>query len=242
MCLIAIAVRTPHFPLVLAANRDEDYARPTLPAAFWTDLPYVLGGRDAVHGGTWLAVTETGRFAAVTNLRGSARAPQKRSRGELVSAFITSSIDPGAYVRDVAARADEYAGFHLIAGNRDTVVQMSGGISELQAGFHALSNASAGEKWPKVAIAEKEIARISALPDPEEVIDETLAFLSTSRKSGHVESEVFVAGERYGTRSSTAIVITRDNRLHFAEQSFARGGVRDGAPRRFSYSLALPTC
>jgi hypothetical protein len=87
MCLIAIAHRAhARFPLVIAANRDEDYDRPTYDAHFWTDAPDVLGGRDALANGSWLAIARNGRFAAVTNLRGAER--KTRSRGALVADFV----------------------------------------------------------------------------------------------------------------------------------------------------------
>src|SRR6266550_2985526 len=119
MCLIAVSIRTGLFPLVIAANRDEDYERPTLPASFWSDSPDILGGRDGLHGGSWLAISHAGRFAAVTNLRGSARDPRKRSRGELVSGFVRGNASPLLYVNEVAAHADAYAGFHFVGGVRD---------------------------------------------------------------------------------------------------------------------------
>lgn len=239
-CLIALAIRTANYPLLIAANRDEDYDRPTLPAHFWSDAPDILGGRDALHGGTWLAVTLTGRFAAVTNLRGSRRDPRKRSRGELVSVFIFGDSEPWQYMTDVAAHADEYAGFHLLAGRESNVVQLCGAIESLTSGVHALSNAPAGVRWPKVDVAEEEIGRIARIDDPQELIDATLRFLSAPRGTTSVESEVFVAAEQYGTRSSTVVLTTHDRRVFFAEQSFGRGGARDGDVRRFSFALSAP--
>lgn len=234
MCLIAISIRAGYFPLVIAANRDEDYARPTLPAAYWSDAPDILGGRDGLHGGTWLAIDRDGRFAAVTNLRGSPRDPQKRSRGDLVSGFVRGGATPKNYVNEVASHADEYAGFHLLAGVRDDVIQFSGLVTRLGPGVHALSNAPAGESWPKVAIAEEEMKRIGAsTTDARALCDAILEFLAASRGTNRPESEVFVKGDRYGTRSSTAIVMTADAQLYFAEQSFGRGGVPDGDVRRF---------
>lgn len=234
MCLIAVSIRTGAFPLVIAANRDEDYERPTLPAAFWSDAPDILGGRDALHGGSWLAVTHDRRFAAVTNLRGSARDAEKRSRGELVSGFVRGDATPQQYVADIASRAGDYAGFHFLAGVPGEVVQLSGVVKTLSGGIHALSNAPAGERWPKVDFAEKEVARLVQMGDADELVDAILDFLSTSRGTNRPESEVFVKGERYGTRSSTAIVMS-DEAVYFAEQSFSRGGVRDGVVRRFRY-------
>ena len=233
MCLIAISIRTGHFPLVIAANRDEEYERPTIPASYWSDAPDIVGGRDALHGGTWLAINRDGRFAAVTNLRGSARDPGKRSRGELVPGFVRGGATPKQYVNEVASHADKYAGFHFLAGVRDDVMQLSGTITRLSAAVHALSNSPVGECWPKVAIAEAEMTRLGAMTEAPTLIDAILDFLSSPRGTSRPESEIFVKGERYGTRSSTAIVMTADAQLYFAEQSFSRGGVRDGDVRRF---------
>ncbi len=70
MCLIVLAWKAaPGIRLAVAANRDEFFARPAAPAAWWTDAPWVFGGRDLEAGGTWLGVTRTGRFAALTNFR-----------------------------------------------------------------------------------------------------------------------------------------------------------------------------
>ena len=70
MCLIVIGWRVhPDYPLVVAANRDEYYARPSLAITRWSDAPQVIGGIDLEAGGTWLGMTDSGRFAAVTNVR-----------------------------------------------------------------------------------------------------------------------------------------------------------------------------
>jgi uncharacterized protein with NRDE domain len=237
-CLIAVAVHASNFPLVVAANRDESYERPTLPADFWTDHPHILGGRDAVHGGTWLAISTSGRFAAVTNLRGSAPDAQKRSRGELVRDFVLGRESPHQYLERVAMLASEYAGFHLLASDVETMVQLSGGVQRLPPGVHALSNAPAGERWPKVDIAEARMRDLVTIENPLELIDEILQFLAQPRGTGRVESEVFVAGDQYGTRSSTALVVTRDRVVHFSEQSYGRGGIAEGEPRRFTFAAS----
>src|SRR5437016_557368 len=85
MCLIALAHRaSERWPLVIAANRDEFFARPTRAAHWWDDAPGVYGGRDLRAGGSWMAVTRRGRFAMVTNVRGVGPAeggPYTTSRG-----------------------------------------------------------------------------------------------------------------------------------------------------------------
>ena len=221
MCLISIAHNaSSRFPLVIAANRDEDYDRPTEPAHHWREAPEVVGGRDALLGGSWLAVRKGGRFAAVTNLSGARR--RSRSRGFLVRDFVTGAMDVQEYAETIARDAHEYAGFHLIAGTAgDTVMYIA---PELQAplndGIHAFSNAPAGELWPKVTIARE--AMRHALNNEETLADELMRFLCTPRNTGSVKSEVFIAGNRYGTRASTVIVATERDIL-LIEQSHARG-------------------
>lgn len=232
MCLIVLAHRVDsRFPFVLAANRDEDYERPSYAADFWPDAPEVLGGRDAVLGGSWLAIAKSGRFAAVTNLRGAER--RTRSRGALVRDFVTSDVDARAFADSVVANAPEYAGFHLLAGvaGSEIVHVTPNSWAPLAAGIHAISNAPLGEEWPKTAIAAEVMAEVLRLDHP---ADALMRFLTTPRQSGHVESEVFIDGERYGTRASTVIAAT-DREIAFAEQGFARGGVALAL-----YSFAFP--
>lgn len=233
MCLIAIAhAASPRFPLVIAANRDEDYDRATHDAHFWSDAPEVLGGKDAVHGGSWLAVTKDGRFAAVTNLRGAEQ--RTRSRGALVRDFVTSSVEAEAYAAAIARHATEYAGFHLLAG-------VAGGAAyyitpevqtPLAPGVHAFSNAPAGERWPKMTAAREQMEVALEMEDGPSMVVVLMQFLAAPRGTASVESEVFIAGDRYGTRASTVVVVAEDEIL-FAEQSFTRGGVLYSKNRLF---------
>lgn len=233
MCLIVLAHRaSPRYPFLLAANRDEDYERPAHDARFWADAPHVLGGRDALHGGSWLAVSRAGRFAAVTNLRGAE--PRARSRGALVSAFVTTDIDIHAYAGDVARHAEEYSGFHLLAGTIGGEVMYIAPNEQrpLPSGVHSLSNAPAGERWPKMDLAVTAMKSALALENPmESPMDHLLTFLATWH-GGPIESEAFIAGDRYGTRSSTVIVATGQE-IVFTEQSYVRGGLARGGPRTF---------
>jgi uncharacterized protein with NRDE domain len=231
MCLIAVAHRvSEEFPLVLAANRDEDYDRPTHDAHPWAGMEDIIGGRDALYGGTWLAVRRGGRFAAVTNLRGAER--RKRSRGFLVHDFVAGDLDAGSYGREIARDADEYAGFHLLAGEAaGELMYITPEVqTPLAPGLHAFSNAPSGEEWPKTAYAMQRLQNALVLANVEALVDELLRFLCTPRGIGEIESEVFIPGERYGTRSSTVVVATRTEIL-FAEQSYARGGVEQGERR-----------
>lgn len=233
MCLIVLAHRTSEdFPLVVAANRDEDYDRPTHDAHHWTAMEDIVGGRDALHGGTWLAVRRGGRFAAVTNLRGAER--RKRSRGFLVRDYVAGDLSVESYAQTIAREAGEYAGFHLIAGEAaGELMYITPEVqTPLAPGLHAFSNAPAGEEWPKTAYAMQRLENALVISDVEALVEELMRFLAAPRGIGELESEVFIPGDRYGTRSSTVVVATRTEIL-FAEQSYARGGVPLGERRLF---------
>jgi len=192
MCLIVFAWRThPRHRLILAANRDEYFGRPTAPATFWDDHPGVLAGRDLEAGGTWLGITPQGRFAALTNYRNPA--DQKTgapSRGALVSDFLTGEATPGKYLEEIEKRARDYNGFSLLVGDATNLLAngtfegsgagsltgwaASGGTLSLvtgnggghaarvEPGVHGLSNHLLDTPWPKV---EKGKAAFSALLD-----------------------------------------------------------------------------
>lgn len=233
MCLLTLAHRAhARFPLVIAANRDEDYERATHDAHFWVDAPYVLGGRDAVAGGSWLAVTKSGRFAAVTNLRGAER--QTRSRGALVRDFVTGEAAPRDYAKRIEPYLDQYAGFHLFIGaaGGEAMYITPGSAEPVAPGVHAVSNAPAGEQWAKVGQAAEEMKAVLRLDDAASMLRALMRFLREPRGTESVESEAFIRGDRYGTRASTAIVVT-EREILVAEQSFARGGVAAGEERRF---------
>lgn len=198
MCLIAIAINTSRdLPLVIAANRDEAYDRPSLRAHRWTDAPHILGGRDVTHGGSWLAVSCEGRFAAVTNIRGAMT--KEKSRGLLVRDFVFS----GARSRKAGSSA-QYAGFNLITGTIGGPAILTSNadnsMTELESGIYALGNDAPSVSTPKLTRAVE--AMRSALESPHLVRD-LMRFLQSP--------DAFVKGDRYGTRSSTVIVATRDN-------------------------------
>src|SRR5436190_18362408 len=99
MCLIVLAWRAhTSFPLVVAANRDEFHGRTAAPAAFWSDQPSILAGRDLQAMGTWMGVARSGRFAAVTNYRGAREPSAPHSRGSLVTGFLAENVSPGKYI------------------------------------------------------------------------------------------------------------------------------------------------
>jgi uncharacterized protein with NRDE domain len=229
VCLIALAhCASERFPLILAANRDEDYDRPSHDAHFWADFPDVLGGRDALQGGTWLAINRQARFAAVTNLRGAMR--RACSRGFLVRDYVTAGELPDD-VRD-------YAGFHLIAGHAggEVVYLTPEERRVLDPGVYGFSNAPQGESWPKVDYAIESMNAALRIEDAAELIDTLMNFLTRSRGTESRESEVFIADMRYGTRAATVIVASAQT-IFFVEQSFTRGGISQGNRRAFQVAI-----
>ena len=144
MCLILFAWKMQqNFPLVLAANRDEFYERPSAPADFWDDAPDLLAGRDLRDGGTWLGITRGGRVAALTNYRDPASLKTEApSRGMLVSDYLRGRENPGAYLGRIAPEADRFNGFNLLVGDPDELFCFSnrGARERLQPGIYGLSN------------------------------------------------------------------------------------------------------
>ena len=157
MCLLIFAHRVAqHYPLVLAANRDEFHTRPTAQAHFWPQYPEMLAGRDLEQGGTWMGITRQGRFAAITNYRDPARtAPAPRSRGELPLQFLVSDNAPAVYLEELRNRAKDYAGFNLLLGDGENLWYYSNSAANndprlLPPGIYGLSNAQLDTPWPKV--------------------------------------------------------------------------------------------
>src|SRR5258706_10899721 len=110
MCLIVLAWHArPDYPLIVAANRDEFHARPADRAGFWQAHPSILAGRDLEAGGSWMGVSRSGRFAAVTNYRGGRDADARESRGALVVAFLSSDLKSKAFVEKTEKTKDGYS-------------------------------------------------------------------------------------------------------------------------------------
>jgi uncharacterized protein with NRDE domain len=252
MCLILLAWRAhPEFPLVFAGNRDEAYARPSAAADFWKDEPRIFGGRDLEQGGTWLGLTLSGRIAAVTNYRDGVSARNApRSRGELVAGFLRGTEEPRAYLERAARHDPKYGGYTLIAGGPERLYWHSNrgvGVAEIAAGVHGLSNHLLDTPWPKVAHGKERVAALLGAGENELtrglfaiLTDRTVApdaELPDTRVGIQRERELspsFVAGERYGTRACTVLLVNRAGEVMFEERAFgAQGAPGDTVTRRF---------
>lgn len=243
MCLILFAFRAhPEFPLVVAANRDEAYARPAAPARFWQDHPHVYGGRDLEMGGAWMGLSRAGRFAAVTNFRdGYPKGLAPRSRGELVGGYLTGNENAEAYLQTVAARQSEYAGFGTLAGDLDRLWFLSNygdGVQTVTAGVHGLSNHLLDTPWPKVTNGKRELAALlndGKGPQPDALFamlaDRTIAAASALPDTGvgitrekQLGPKFIALDNRYGTRASTVVIVDRGGNVFYSERSFGGRG------------------
>lgn len=222
------------------ANRDEVYDRPSSPAAFWSDAPNVLAGRDRRALGTWLGVTRGGRFAALTNVRDPRARREGESRGRLVADVLRSrgSLDEAAAAAAESARA--FPSFNLLLGEGGRVLYVRDDGStpmEVSSGVHGLSNARLDVPWPKVVRATEALSAALNSPsglDPEPLFDvladRTVAPDAALPDTGvpleleRLLSSPFIASETYGTRCSTVLVVRRDGSIELEERSFGPGG------------------
>jgi len=238
MCLLIMAFNAHStYPLILLANRDEYYERPTASAHFWDEAPFVLAGKDLRAGGTWLGITRKGHIGAVTNYRDRASTKQGApSRGRLVSDFLLGQLGPEDYMEKLEKEAAKYNGFNLIIGEKGQYYWYSNrgdGVRSLSAGIYGLSNHLLDTPWPKVAKSKDALMRLLSeqkAPSLEELFliltDQTIAADDYLPDTGvgleweRILSPVFIKSPTYGTRSSTVMLIDANNRVTFAEKTF----------------------
>nr|WP_314618913.1 NRDE family protein [uncultured Pseudomonas sp.] len=238
MCLIVFAWRPGHaLPLIVAANRDEFYARPTQALAAWQDAPGVHAGRDLEAGGTWLGVGPQGRFAALTNIREPGQPLGPRSRGELVAGFLQGELGVEAYLDQVASRSGQYSGFNLLVGDSDRLGYLHARDAApqlLEAGVYGLSNAGLDTPWPKLVKARTGLEGLlesaqprqllALLADAEPAADSELPETGVGVATEKLLSSVFIASQNYGTRASTVLIVDDQGRRRLIERSFGPFG------------------
>lgn len=245
MCLIAIAYKThPDYPLLVAANRDEFYERPTAAAEFWEEAPTLLAGRDLQGGGTWMGVTHGGRFAAITNHRNPPTTPaQPRSRGLLTLDFLLGDMDPAVYMEALAENAADYAGFNLLVGTVENLYYYSNierQVRRLKPGIHSLSNALLDTPWPKQELARKRMQSLltqavdhpqlqAVVADRTVVADEQLPQSGVGRELERILSAQFIVSEAYGTRATTSLWLDANGGFSWQESNYRRGGLFDAS-------------
>lgn len=255
MCFIVLSYRQhPRYRLVLATNRDEFYARPTAPAAFWDETPTLLAGRDLKGGGTWLGVTRAGQLAALTNVREPGRhLPDAPTRGALVADFLTGTLEPRAYLEAIRPEADRFNGFNLLLGDTQNLFYFGNrgaGIQVLEPGLYGLSNHLLDTPWPKITRGKAALAAaldadavdleqlFALLADTEQAPDEALPDTGVGLPWERMLSPIFIKSPTYGTRVSTIILVDYQGRVTFAERAHAPE--TNGEPpvkRRYAFEI-----
>ncbi len=237
----------PQRPVVLAANRDELYARPTAALGVWRDEPEICAGRDLAQGGTWLGMTRRGRFAALTNFRRGGAHVGERSRGDVVLDYLRSTVEPERYVAQLAGYADRFGGFSVIVGDLEHAPHyfsnQSNVTHRLTPGIYGLSNQYLDEPWPKVTRAKQRIGallfdgRVSeqqlcdAMDDRDQPADTLLPDTGIGIERERMLAPIFIAHGDYGTRAVTALLIDSDRRAVIYERSYGPRGLYLGDAR-----------
>ena len=273
MCMLLIGREVhPEYKLIVAANRDEEYRRPTAAAHWWQGAPSILAGSDLSAGGTWLGITKSGRFAALTNYWGNTeQRPDAPSRGGLVSGFLRSPVPAPEYfqqrvsressgglaggetagLHDRPAPAQHYNGFNLIMGSVDRLWFYSNADEsqprEIERGIHVISNDLLDAPWPKARTAHAGLQELidsgrvgpySLLELLNSAVDEQRQQDPSITRSEALEiakASIKVEFPRFGTRSSTVLLVDRGNRVRCIERTYYPSRVND-----FSFTLTRP--
>ncbi|MDQ1004530.1 uncharacterized protein with NRDE domain [Neobacillus niacini] len=242
MCLILFAYKVhPKYKLIVAANRDEFYQRPTAPAYFWEDDPDILAGRDLEKMGTWMGVTKMGRFSALTNYRNPKEDSNgKRSRGELVLDALQYQGDIKDYMENLVINKDKYPGYNLLAGDGNMLYYYSNvgqELLEVPPGIYGVSNHLLNTEWPKVQMGKEGLTEIittkqtdlvepllTLLQKADQAPDEKLPKTGVSLELERMLSPMFIKSEGYGTRSSTVMLMS-EQEINYVERVFSNNEV-----------------
>jgi uncharacterized protein with NRDE domain len=201
-------------PLIVGANRDEVLERPSTAVTVLQETrPRVLGGRDELSLGTWLAINEHGVCAGLTNQPlGEAKDPSMRSRGELPLALARHASAAAAVEALLSTRRpSDYNGSWLLVGDRtglffvDFTGSGDGTAVALPPGFHVLENRPIGEPSRKVDLVRKEL---DETVDGDGVVAAFQRILTDHRNPDGAErpnGANCVHLEEFGTRSSCLV-------------------------------------
>jgi len=247
VCLAVIALDAhPRYALVVAANRDEQHARPAAPLAWWSDRTPrdLLAGRDLAAGGTWLGITARGRWAFVTNVREPGRFdPALASRGALVVRVLDDRRDMIETLTDVERAGAGYNGYNLIAGDIARAAWTSNrvpGVQSLAAGVHGVSNARLDTPWPKLlrvkagveawtrAGRDDTAGLLELLADRALTPDRDLPSTGVTLEWERRLSAPFIVSDGYGTRCSTVLTVDRAGAAVMTERTFDAAGAAVG--------------
>ena len=254
MCLVLVSYKVASdFPLIIAANRDERYSRPTRHADFWKPETGVLAGQDLEQGGTWLGLSKTGRFAAVTNLReGVNTQKSKTSRGLLVSDYLRGDLPAPRYLEYCQTKLAEFNSFNLLLGDISALFFFNSqqkDYTKLAPGTYGVSNGDFDNNWPKITRAKREMnalidadqssdhdAMLAMMCDTYLPEDDLLPDTGIGIEWERRLAPIFIKADEYGTRCSTVLNIDRNNKVSFSERSYDSNGRAD-VTKQFEFTI-----
>lgn len=239
VCIIAFEYKVNNqYDLVICANRDEFYVRPTKPAHLWETSPKIFAGKDIQEGGTWMGVTEHGKFVAITNYRDPNLEEVKTySRGVIATNFLLGDVSAPDFAQQLQKDKDLYGPFNVLAYDGEDLIHYNNIVDEIQfvkPGIHCLCNATLNTPWPKTIVLAKDFGHILVqekwsneellhiLQNEQLAPDRLLPKTGVSYELEKALSAIFVKMENYGTRASTIIKLNK-NGADFFEQTYERG-------------------
>lgn len=245
MCIVALAWQVIEgLPLCLLSNRDEFYARPTQALKHWENSP-IIAGQDLQSGGTWMGMTETGRWAVITNYRdASDQRTYSTSRGDIVADYLASELPPIRFAQQLEQYQQDYAGFNLIVGDRQQAIYMSnrGEAPQVLAnGVYVVSNGLMSEHWAKTQhlrhrfvqellpllvlpdVTESELQQVTwdILEDPRQRLPEQLPQTGICLELEQLLSSTFIVSPNYGTRCSNFLRIFSQHCIWLEKTQYA---------------------
>ena len=247
MCILFLALKQhPKYPVIICANRDEFHARPTQNLHIWPKEK-ILAGKDLKAGGTWLGLTKTQHFSALTNFRQPHLVDDKKvSRGNLVlKALSTENInaDNANIQNHLKNNSDIYNGFNLIYGSLNKLYCFDSVNKKqhiLHDGVYSLCNGALTDTWPKMARGQQQLKDLITDKKHEDKLDidkligimndSTQALTHELPKTGlpidreAMLSSIFITSPDYGTRST--LIITKDinNNVALTECTYLPSG------------------
>jgi uncharacterized protein with NRDE domain len=249
MCIAAFALDVGPYAAVVVSNRDEWLDRPAQAMAWWPEID-ILAGKDLTAGGTWLGLTKSGRFALVTNIRGSNLDEKQypNSRGKLPIDWLNSNLTLTEFTESLQNCAGDYAGYNIVYGNlNDRALRHFNNQERVtttlkQGQIHGISNASLDTPWPKLVHLKSALGNILERDELLLLNDTKLSMLDALRDKTSFDGSSLSAvnvevadfqgtGNSYGRRCSTIILIEKGGRIVIEETQL------DGTSKGFSWAL-----
>lgn len=248
MCLTLFAWKAhPKYTLIVASNRDEYHRRPSARAHRWTNSPNITAGQDLDQLGTWMGVTGSGRWAAVTNFREQVPVTDtKKSRGHLTTEYLTGSMSPELYGSSLTNQLATYRGFNLLIGDRSSITYVTNRQNKkfdsvesiTKPGIYGLSNHLLDTDWPKVTTGKARLHKLinvsdviqfkdilELMSDKTKPSDDLLPRSGVSLEWERTLSSIFIKTPEYGTRATSLLLINTDaSEIRFSEATFDAEG------------------